>query len=60
MPESELKRYDLVVKPCSDVGLSRDIIIYKNKDTLSDVQLEFINRLYSAAEEIKDKGGDII
>ena len=60
MPESELKRYDLVVKPCSDVGLSRDIIIYKNKDTLSDVQLEFINRLYSAAEEIKDKDGDII
>ncbi|MGN0456392.1 MAG: LysR family transcriptional regulator [Acutalibacteraceae bacterium] len=52
MPQQELLRYDLVVKPCKDVGLSRDIIIYKNRDTLSDVQLEFIELLHTAAENI--------
>ena len=52
MPQQELLRYDLVVKPCKDVGLSRDIIIYKNRDTLSDVQLEFIKLLHTAAENI--------
>ena len=53
MPQQELLRYNLVVKPCKDVGLSRDIIIYKNKDTLSDVQLEFIKLLHTAAESIE-------
>ena len=52
MTQQELLRYDLVVKPCKDVGLSRDIIIYKNRDTLSDVQLEFIKLLHTAAENI--------
>lgn len=52
MPQQELLRYDLVVKPCKDAGLSRDIIIYKNKDTLSDIQLEFIKLLHTSAENI--------
>lgn len=52
MPRAELERYDLIMKPCSDVGLSRDIIIYKNKDTLSSVQLNFIQELHSAAKLI--------
>lgn len=59
MPTSELERYNLVVKPCSDVGICRDIIIYKNKDTLSDIQLEFIKQLHRAADKIK-LGGEII
>lgn len=50
MPNDELDRHGLVVKPCSEVGLSRDIIIYKNKDTLNKTCLDFIDRLQKSAK----------
>lgn len=51
IPQSVLDRHNLVLKPCSEVGLSRDIIVYKNKDTLGDIQLGFIEELHKAVKE---------
>lgn len=50
IPQHELDRYNLVLKPCNEVGLSRDIIVYKNKDTLGQIQLGFIEQLHKAAK----------
>lgn len=52
VPQTELDRHNLVMKDIEGTSISRDIIVYKNKDTLSKVYLDFISQLHKTTGEL--------
>ncbi|WMJ24281.1 LysR family transcriptional regulator [Paludicola sp. MB14-C6] len=54
VPQEELDLHGLVQKKCSDVGLSKDIVVYRNRSQLKSYELQFIEILKDATKDIKN------